>query len=203
MIRKVFHLHQWVMEKFSWFDFIALLFLRLYLAPVYCMSGIEKINHMSDTVHWFANDLGLPFPALMAHLAAYTEVVGAVLLFVGFATRWATIPLMIVMLVAAATVHFEHGWWALAHQDHESTSRLHNVMLWLKQHYPMRHAYLTELGTPVILRNGVEFAATYFVMLLTLFSFGPGRWLSIDYWIKRWFTYHHVEKPANEAIIRR
>jgi uncharacterized membrane protein YphA (DoxX/SURF4 family) len=37
----------------------------------------------------------------------------------------------------------------------------------------------------VILNNGIEFAATYFIMLLALFFIGAGKYLSVDYWIAR------------------
>jgi uncharacterized membrane protein YphA (DoxX/SURF4 family) len=39
-----------------------------------------------------------------------TEVIGAVLLLIGLATRWISIPLMITMLVATFTVHWPYGW---------------------------------------------------------------------------------------------
>jgi uncharacterized membrane protein YphA (DoxX/SURF4 family) len=35
--------------------------------------------------------------------------------------------------------------------------------------------------------NGIEFAATYFIMLLTLFFIGAGRYASLDHWIRRRF----------------
>ena len=47
------------------------------------------------------------------------------------------------------------------------------------------HQWLTEHGNFVVLNNGIEFAATYFVMLLVLFFYGSGRYLGIDYWINR------------------
>jgi putative oxidoreductase len=36
-----------------------------------------------------------------------------------------------------------------------------------------------------VLNNGIEFAATYFIMLLALFFIGAGRYVSLDYWIAR------------------
>ena len=39
----------------------------------------------------------------------------------------------------------------------------------------------------VVLNNGIEFAATYFVMLLALFFLGGGRFVSVDYWMARSF----------------
>jgi putative oxidoreductase len=46
---------------------------------------------------------------------------------------------------------------------------------------------LTEYGNFVILNNGIEFAATYFFMLLVLFFVGAGRHLSVDGWLYRKF----------------
>ncbi|RIL00847.1 MAG: DoxX family protein, partial [Proteobacteria bacterium] len=43
-------------------------------------------------------------------MAAITETVGFVLLFLGLATRFMTIPLMVTMVVAVTTVHWSHGF---------------------------------------------------------------------------------------------
>jgi uncharacterized membrane protein YphA (DoxX/SURF4 family) len=37
----------------------------------------------------------------------------------------------------------------------------------------------------VVLNNGIEFAATYLVMLVALFFSGAGRWLSLDFWLDK------------------
>ena len=47
--------------------------------------------------------------------------------------------------------------------------------------------WLTGSGSLVISNNGIEWAATYLVMLLALFFTGAGRYFSLDYWIaRRW-----------------
>jgi len=48
------------------------------------------------------------------------------------------------------------------------------------------YEWLTENGSLVILNNGIEFAATYLIMLVALFFIGAGRYLSVDDWIGRW-----------------
>jgi uncharacterized membrane protein YphA (DoxX/SURF4 family) len=48
------------------------------------------------------------------------------------------------------------------------------------------YSWLTDKGSLVVLNNGIEFGATYFVMLLALFFSGAGRFVSVDYWIGRW-----------------
>ena len=49
------------------------------------------------------------------------------------------------------------------------------------------YSWLTETGSITILKNGIEFAATYFIMLLVLFFIGAGKYFSLDYWIAKRF----------------
>lgn len=175
-------------------DFLAPLALRLYLAPVFWYAGTNKLAHFADTAAWFGNPdwgLGLPFPTLMAALATGTEVLGAVLLVVGLGVRWISIPLMVTMAVAAVSVHWEHGWqaihdklspWASADVD-GALERLARAKDILREHGD--YDWLTETGNFVVSNNGIEWAATYFVMVLALFFIGAGRYLSLDHWIAR------------------
>jgi putative oxidoreductase len=175
-------------------DFLAPLLLRLYLVPVFWMAGTRKFAAFPDTVEWFGNPdwgLGLPFPALMAFLAAAAETAGAVCLALGLAVRWISLPLMVTMLVAIFAVHWDHGWLAIAEgQGLFATERTQAAVAQLSQarEVLMAHgdyAALTEHGSLVVLNNGIEFAATYFVMLLSLFFTGGGRWVSLDHWLSR------------------
>jgi putative oxidoreductase len=174
-------------------DGLAPLLLRLYLAPVFWMAGMQKLNHFADTVSWFGDSdygLGLPFPWLMAALATAAELVGAVSLLLGLAVRWISLPLMVTMLVAAFTVHWPNGWLAIAEatgpfateRTIEAVERLQRAREILREHGD--YGYLTEHGSLVMLNNGIEFAATYFIMLLSLFFTGAGRYVSIDYWLR-------------------
>lgn len=168
-------------------DFLGPLALRVYLFFPMWMAGTQKISGFEDTVAWFGNPdwgLGLPFPTLMAALAAGTEAIGAVLLLIGLAVRWVSIPLMITMIVAAVTVHWQHGWAAIA-DNPDASEKLAAANSLLEQHG--NYGWLTSSGDFVILNNGIEFATTYFIMLLVLFFVGGGRYLSVDYWIGRQF----------------
>uniref|UniRef100_Q0HU43 DoxX family protein n=1 Tax=Shewanella sp. (strain MR-7) TaxID=60481 RepID=Q0HU43_SHESR len=173
---------------------LAPLALRLYLAPVLMQAGYNKLAHFEDTVAWFANSdwgLGLPMPTLMAALAAGTEFFGAFLLLVGLATRLISIPLMITMLVAAFTVHWPNGWLAIADGSSwlanervlEAGDKLDKAKSLLQEYG--NYDWLTSSGNLVVLNNGIEFAATYFIMLLALFSLGGGRYTSLDYFIAK------------------
>jgi len=185
-------------------SFIPSLLLRLYLAPVFWIAGTNKLVNFDSTVEWFGNPdwgLGLPMPWLMALLATATEVIGAILLLLGLGTRYVSIPLMVTMLVAAFTVHWKNGWQAVADSSSAfaseklgflqfedasgATERLQRARAILEEHG--NYDWLTETGSIVISNNGIEWAATYFLMLLALFALGGGRYLSLDDWISRRF----------------
>jgi uncharacterized membrane protein YphA (DoxX/SURF4 family) len=125
----------------------------------------------------------------MAWLAASAEVGGAVMLVLGLGLRFITVPLMITMIVAAVTVHWEHGWQAIndlkspwaSDTAEEALRRLGIVKSIVKEHG--HYGWLTEYGKLVSLNNGIEWAATYFIMCLSLFFTGAGKWFSMDYWI--------------------
>lgn len=191
-------------------DFIAPLLLRLFLAPVFISAGLTKMAGFESTVAWFGNPewgLGLPFPWLMAFLATATELVGGFLLLLGLGTRYIAAPLMITMLVAIFAVHWDSGWFAIAPSDPATSMAQPLAALGIKTAEESlvnseavgqrlaaarnllreqgNYSWLTEKGSFVILNNGIEFAATYFIMLLSLFFTGGGCYLSLDYWIKR------------------
>jgi len=177
-------------------DGLAPLLLRLYLAPVLMQAGYNKLSHFEDTAAWFGNPdwgLGLPFPEVMTALAAGTEFFGGLMLIAGFAIRWITLPLMVTMLVAAFAVHWENGWLAISDSSSwlandrvmEAAERLDRAKEILRENG--NYSWLTGRGSVVVLNNGIEFAITYFIMLLSLFFTGAGRYFSVDYWLARRF----------------
>lgn len=171
------------------FDFLAPLAIRLYLIPVFWIAGTMKLADIDAVATWFGNTdtgLGLPMPLFFAYMAAFTEVIGAICLTLGLGVRYIVIPLSITMIVAILTVHFDNGWSAIAGMDSHAGERLNNLLVWLKQNYPIRYKFTTELGRPVVLNNGIEYAVTYLIMLGTLFFTGGGRYFSADHWIGRY-----------------
>ena len=193
MITKLYLPLQNLLDKTRVADGIAPLALRLYLAPIMIQAGYNKWVGFDGTAEWFAY-LGFPIPVVLTFLAMATELVGGVLLLVGLATRWISLPLMFTMLIAALTVHGENGWLAIA--DSSSWLANQNVLAAqeklamaknILQEYG-NYDWLTSSGSFVILNNGVEFAATYFIMLLVLFFNGGGRYVSVDYWLNRHFS---------------
>lgn len=161
-----------------------LLFRILLFFPLY-EAGSRKFANFSSTSDWFAS-LGMPMPDVMTFLAASAEMIGGIFILIGFATRWAAIPLMITMLVAAFAVHWDNGWYAIAQSsDPEVGNRLDMARSILKEYG--NYNWLTAKGSYAILQNGIEFAATYFIMLASLFFTGGGRYFSVDYWLGKAF----------------
>lgn len=196
-----------LMDSLQKLNYVAPLLLRLYLAPVFWVAANNKWNpfdsssSLDSTVSWFANTLELPFPTLMASLAWATEYFGAILLLIGFGTRWVSIPLMATMLVAAVTVHWQNGWQAVASSSSTFASetlgpfqfedvsaaneKLRAARSLLEEHG--HYDWLTEAGNFVISNNGIEWSVTYFIMLLGLFALGGGKFVSVDYLVSKRF----------------
>lgn len=198
-------------------DFLAPLMMRIYLFFPMWDAGTRKLSDIEGIAAWFGNEdwgLGLPMPYLLAILATAAEVLGALALLFGAALRWMCIPLMITMIVAATTAHWENGWPAVApsaanpiciegsneakaanpvqkftkcYNSNERTvasaDRLDRAKSILREHG--NYDWLAGHGSFVVLNNGIEFAVTYFIMLLALFFMGAGRFFSVDYWFKR------------------
>lgn len=194
------HIYQQIVARLQVADGIPLLLLRLYLAPVMIQAGWNKASSFDSIVDWFGNDdygLGLPMPLVMAFLATAAELVGGVLLLLGVLTRLVSIPLMVTMIVAMVSVHAKNGWLAIADASSwlaDGTILLNeNIMAapeklaaaksLLQEHG--HYDWLTSSGNFVVLNNGIEFAATYFIMLLVLFIYGGGRFFSVDFYVNK------------------
>lgn len=218
-------LYRCFLEKLSGGQWLALLLIRLYLAPVMMVAGYSKLQMSSEgvgffsglmpdpnIVQWFGNTewgLGLPLPGLLAFLAAWTELLGGFALLLGLFTRLLSLPLIFTMVMAMTTVHWQHGWFAVAPSNPDTSPAL--ALSWvdipgaeeslenskevgkrvsamkslLSEHGNTRWLY--EKGGVVVLNNGIEFASTYLIMLLVLLFMGPGRYVSVDYWLAKRF----------------
>lgn len=96
--------------------YIALLILRILLAWEFGQSGYEKFSGEN----WFTElSFPLPFSLLSANtnwtIATYFELIGAAALLLGFATRFFSLSLMVITVVAILSVHWPDNW----HSAHE------------------------------------------------------------------------------------
>ncbi len=102
-----------ILDKFN--TWLPQLVLRLILAWEFGESGFAKFNGQN----WFA-DLSFPFPLNLVSLefswamATYFEIIGAFLLVLGLATRFFSISLIILTIVAIGSVHWPDSWNTLA-----------------------------------------------------------------------------------------
>lgn len=144
------------------------LFLRMLLAWEFAESGLEKLhgtNWFGD-VHFIFPFSLLP-PDINWALATFFELAGAIALLLGFATRFFSISLIVITIVAIAAVHWPEHW-----------------------------SNLSELakGYRIVDENNDGFGnyklpAMYLVLFLPLLFGGAGK-LSLDYlihkqWLKR------------------
>lgn len=203
LLSSAYGANETVVGKLGPFEGIAPLLLRLFLAPIMVQAGWNKLVAFDSTVAWFSNSLGLPLPEVMAALAAGTEFFGGLLLLAGLATRWISIPLMATMLVAIFAVHWDNGWLALSDASSwlandrvlEASERKTRAIAILQEHG--NYGWLTGRGPITVLNNGIEFAATYFLMLMSLLFTGGGRFTSADYWIRELV---HRRRTSNTSI---
>lgn len=139
-------------------EYLPPLLLRLILAIEFGSAGLEKFNGSN----WFA-ELNFPFPFNLLPsefswtLATYFEIVGAIALILGLATRFFSISLLILTIVAIASVH-----WA---------SAIHSIGDLLAG-----YRIIDEEGDGM---GNYKLPLIYIVMFLPLIFGGAGR-LSVD-----------------------
>lgn len=160
LINKVFAF----LNTFS--DSIPPMVLRLILAWEFGESGFEKLHG----TNWFA-DLTFPFPFNLLPpdvswgISTFFEIVGAFALVFGVATRFFTISLLILTIVAIAAVHWPEHWSTLAD---------------LAKGYRIIDENEDGFGN-------YKLPLIYIVMFLPLLFGGAGK-LSVDYWLKKHFV---------------
>lgn len=103
---------------------IYLLIARLWLGYSMIMGGQSILNFFSSQAerdffqNWFGNELGFPFPLVMAFLAKGTEFAGGILLCLGLFTRVAASLVAFVMLIATLVANINYtGSGELIRQD--------------------------------------------------------------------------------------
>ena len=136
---------------------LGMLSLRLLLAWEFGEAGFEKLQG----INWFADiqdQFPWPFKLISADLnwamATGFEIVGAIALVIGLGTRFFSVSLIVLTVVAIFSVHWPESWstWTELFQGYALTDKGHG-----------------NFKLPVI----------YIAMLLPLVFTGPGR-LSLD-----------------------
>lgn len=89
-----------MMDKKSHTVFVA----RVLLSLLFVVAGYNKLMDYSGTLG-FVTSLGFPIPTVMTILLIIFELVGGLMLLVGFKTKWAAYALALVALIAAVVAH--------------------------------------------------------------------------------------------------
>ncbi|HRJ51163.1 MAG TPA: DoxX family protein [Candidatus Thiothrix moscowensis] len=176
------------------FDFLAPLAIRLFLAPMFWISGVKRLGLFSSSdfviynpLTWvnteaFQQSVASMSNTLFSGMGAETlvillgsiEIAAAILLVLGFAVRWVVLALMFVVVVLGLLSMGEAGFL--------------NTM----QQLVMSHGYTNMTN------NLTEVYLVYFIMLLALFFMGAGRWFSLDWYIYRSF----MQRIDNKAAVK-
>ncbi len=141
---------------------IGLLTLRLVLGWEYFEAGRAKLlgeNWFADIQERFPFPFNLVPPELSWQMATWFELIGGIALVLGLATRFFSLSLIILTIVAILSVHWPDSWQTLGD---------------LLQGYA-----LTDDG-----HGNYKLPAIFIAMLLPLLLLGPGR-LSLDHWLRR------------------
>jgi uncharacterized membrane protein YphA (DoxX/SURF4 family) len=94
--------------------------IRLAVGSIFLSEGIQKFLFPAELGVGRFIKIGIPAPGLLAPFVGVVEIGCGLLVLVGLATRLATVPLVIDMLVAIATtkipILLQRGFWAMAHE---------------------------------------------------------------------------------------
>jgi uncharacterized membrane protein YphA (DoxX/SURF4 family) len=102
--------------------------IRLIVGVVFLSEGIQKILFPAIRGAGRFEKIGLPSPEFLGNFVGTFEILCGVLILLGLLTRLASIPLIIIMLVAIATtktdVFINQGFWEMMHGSRTDWSML-------------------------------------------------------------------------------
>jgi putative oxidoreductase len=143
----------------KWSGDLAALLLRVTAGAIFVPHGWAKVAGDGGSAA-FAADIASAYgiPAVLGHVAAWSEVAGAVLLLLGLFTRLDAFLLASTMFVAAFVVQLPDALFEIPPD---------------------------AIRTFVVIR-GIETPLALFAMSAALVFLGPGRW-SLDHLARRWY----------------
>ena len=106
----------------------AIIFIRVMVGAVFLSEGIQKFLFPDQLGVGRFIKIGLPFPEFFGYFVPTFEIGCGVLVLIGLFTRLASIPLMIIMLVAIIStkipILLNEGFWKMAHEARTDWSML-------------------------------------------------------------------------------
>ncbi|WP_187264596.1 DoxX family protein [Pontibacter beigongshangensis] len=102
--------------------------IRLMVGAVFLSEGIQKFLFPAARGAGRFEEIGLPNPDFLGSFVGSFEIACGTLILLGLLTRLASVPLIIIMLVAVATTKTEvlqhDGFWAMLHGTRTDWSML-------------------------------------------------------------------------------
>jgi putative oxidoreductase len=92
---------------------LALFPLRIVVGLGFFAHGLAKLNRGPAKFGVLLQHVGVPFPSLMGWVGTLSELAGGIALIVGIAVAVASVPLIVMMLVAMFTIHIHYGFSAV------------------------------------------------------------------------------------------
>ena len=114
----------------TWADRVAkaILLIRVLVGWVFLSEGIQKFLFPDSLGVGRFVKIGIPWPQVMAPFVGVVEIVCGTLLFVGFLTRLATVPLLINIAVALYSTKIatfaKNGLWGTLHEARTDVTML-------------------------------------------------------------------------------
>ena len=101
---------------------------RVLLSSIFIVSGVRKAMNIAGTVGYITSVGNLPYAEILAYAVIALEIVGGIMLLVGFQARIAAFLLALFTLAAAVLFH---KFWAVevTKQNNEINHFLKNVAL--------------------------------------------------------------------------
>jgi putative oxidoreductase len=94
---------------------------RILIAALFLVAGVGKIMGFAGTAGYMAK-LGFPAPEVMTALALVVEAGGAILLIIGWKTRWVAWALVIFTVIATLAAH---RFWEIPDAAQMMNQRIH------------------------------------------------------------------------------
>lgn len=107
------------------------------VGTVFLSEGIQKFLFPAIRGAGRFEKIGLPFPEFLGSFVGTFEILCGIMILLGFLTRFAAIPLILIMLVALGTTKVEiltnEGFWSMMHASRTDWAMLLGSLFLLVQ----------------------------------------------------------------------
>lgn len=97
----------------------SVLFIRLMVGCIFLSEGIQKFIFPTQLGSGHFLTLGFPLPYFSAGFAAILEIICSILILLGFYTRLASIPLLVISVFSIVAIQLpvmvQEGFWSMLH----------------------------------------------------------------------------------------